>query len=133
MKQKSKHTFTFRIRDFLVRRQSKIHGCVSLTNGTGSSPRIILFSSVTFKMSTTSFLLIRYLMKIQLHHSSQTKSPKEVTKEYKSRFLLLFYLMLKGSGSLPLTNGFGSGTLLSMGLIIHFKQYQYYGIIHRYL
>ncbi len=56
-----------------------------------------------------------------LHHSSEIKSHKEVTKQYKSRFFLLFLLddRRSGSGTFPLTNGSGSGTLLKSRGINH--------------
>ncbi len=46
---------------------------------------------------------------VHLHHFSKIKSPKEVTKQLESRFFLLFCLLIEGSGSIPLTNGSGSG------------------------
>ncbi len=37
------------------------------------------------------------------------KNSKRVTKQKKSRFFLLFCMMIEGSGSIPLTSGSGSG------------------------
>ncbi len=63
-----------------------------------------------------------FFLKVHLHHSSKIKSYKEVTKwkNTRNQGFLLFCLMMEGSGSVPLTNGFesrmpknlGSGTLL---------------------
>ncbi len=46
---------------------------------------------------------------------SKTKSHKEVTKQEESRFFLLFCLMKEGSGSVPRTNGYGSGRSKTYG------------------
>ncbi len=55
-----------------------------------------------------------YILKVHLHHFSKIQSPKEVTKQYESRFFLHFFpLMIEGSGSgsvsIPLIGGSGSG------------------------
>jgi hypothetical protein len=72
-------------------------------------------------------------LKLQLHHFSKIKSHKEVTKQYESKFFLLFCLKKEGSGAgaVPLTNGSGSGrpknirtgsaTLLNKNNIIDFR------------
>ncbi len=64
------------------------------------------FSSVAaFKMPTKNkfsfkkFFLLITLRRLHLHQSSKIISHKEVIKQYKSRFFLLFYLMMDGSGS----------------------------------
>ncbi len=52
-----------------------------------------------------------YFLKMHLHHSSNIKS-HAVTKEHKARFsyyFKYFYLMIEGSGAVPLANGSGSG------------------------
>jgi hypothetical protein len=92
--------------------------------------RILLFSSVAFKISTKiSFLLFtfwRYLYNVHLHKSSKIKRHKEVAKQLKSRFFLLFVVDGRRIriGSVPLTDldpnfggpkhygasGFGSGS-----------------------
>ncbi len=53
-----------------------------------------------------------YFLKVHLHHFSKIKWPKEVKKQYESRFFLQYYfcLLMEGSGSVPLTNGSGSGS-----------------------
>jgi hypothetical protein len=40
-----------------------------------------------------------YFLKVHLHHFSKIISQKEVTKLLESRFFLLFWLMIEGSGS----------------------------------
>jgi hypothetical protein len=53
--------------------------------------------------------------------TSKIKSPKEVTKkQQESRVFLLFFLMIEGSGSgsIPLTNGSGSGRPKNMWIRI---------------
>ncbi len=47
----------------------------------------------------------RCFLRVHLHHSSQIKSQKEVTKQWKSRFSLLFLFVIEGSGSVSLTTG----------------------------
>jgi hypothetical protein len=47
-------------------------------------------------------------LKVHLHHFSKIKSQKEVTKQYESRFFLLFFDRRSGSGSISLNNGSGS-------------------------
>jgi hypothetical protein len=44
-----------------------------------------------------------YILKVLLHHFSKIKSQKNVTKQY-------ICLLIEGSGSIPLTNGSGSGS-----------------------
>jgi hypothetical protein len=61
--------------------------------------RILLFSSVPFKTSTKFFCLLGYFLKVHLHHFSRIKSNKEITKQKKSMFFLIFFLMMEGSGS----------------------------------
>jgi len=56
------------------------------------------------------FCLLRYFLKVHLHHFSKIKSHKEVTKQYRNKgFSYYFCLILEGSGSGPLTNRSGSG------------------------
>jgi hypothetical protein len=40
-----------------------------------------------------------FFLNVHLHQSSKVKSKKEATKQYKSRFYFLFFLMMEGSGS----------------------------------
>jgi|LakMenE01Jun11ns_1017448.scaffolds.fasta_scaffold8438066_1 hypothetical protein len=47
---------------------------------------------------------------VHLHHSSKIKSHKEVTKQKKSRFFLLFLLDDGRIGSVLVTNGSGYGS-----------------------
>ena len=50
-----------------------------------------------------------YFLKVLLHHFSKVKRKKKVTKSSYQGFSYCFCLMIKGSGSIPLTNGSGSG------------------------
>ncbi len=82
--------------------------------------RILLFSSVTFKMATKNYyrLLINFL-KLHLHHFSKIKVMK---KSQNSRNSYYFCYMIKGSGSVRRTNGSGSATLESgMEFLSHRK------------
>jgi hypothetical protein len=45
-----------------------------------------------------------------LHHFSKIKTQKEVTKPWNQGFSYYFCLMIDGSGSAPLTNGYESGS-----------------------
>jgi hypothetical protein len=45
------------------------------------------------------FLLSCFAYFSHLHQTSKIKSKEEVTKQYKSRFFLIFCLLMKGSGS----------------------------------
>jgi hypothetical protein len=58
-------------------------------------PDLLLFS-LTFKMPTKNYLFKQFfcllLLKVHLHHFSKIKSPKEVTKQKKSRVFLLVLL-----------------------------------------
>jgi hypothetical protein len=76
--------------------------------------RILLFSSLTFKIATKNNCFWRSLsaynfFKVHLLHFSKIKSQKEVTKQWESRFFILFCLVT-GAGSITLTNGSGSGS-----------------------
>ncbi len=75
--------------------------------------RILLFSSLTFKTSRKNNykkISAYYVLKV---HFSKIKSPKEVTKQKKSRFSYYFCLMIEGfgsgTGSILLTNRTGFG------------------------
>ncbi len=92
-----------RIRDILIR--IRIRGSIRL--------RIMLFSSVTFKMATRNNffggIFACYFLKRHLRQFSKIKSHIEVTKQWESRFFLSFLLMIEGSVVGYHTNGSGSG------------------------
>jgi hypothetical protein len=48
-----------------------------------------------------------YFLKVHFHHFSKTKSPKKSQNSRNQGFPYYFYLMVEGSGSIPLTNGSG--------------------------
>ncbi len=105
--------------------------CGSLTFWCGSDPdpwihaseywiRILLFSSLTVKMPTKNYFKknsASYFLKVHLHHFSKIKSQKESQNSTgrNQGFSYYFCMMIEGSGSgsrfgsIPLTNGFGSG------------------------
>ncbi len=75
--------------------------------------RILLFSSLTFKMPTKNNFFKQFFVpiffKAHVHHFSMIKSQKESQKNSRNQgFSYYFCMMIKGSGSIPLTNGSGS-------------------------
>ncbi len=86
----------FRIRDILVR--IWILGSVPLTNGSGCGSGSG-YGSCSFRQWPwrCQQKIFKCLLKVNLHHSSNIKSHKEVTKQKKSRFILIF--LTEGSGS----------------------------------
>jgi hypothetical protein len=108
----------FRIHDILGWIRIRILGSMLLTNGFGSGIRIriLLFSSLTFKMPAkklifNTFFSAYYFLKVHLHHFSKIKSPKESQNRRNQGFSYYFCMMIEGSGSgsIPLTSGSGSG------------------------
>ncbi len=102
-----------------------IRGSMPLTNGSGSGSwiRILLFSSLTFKMPAknkffnTIFSAYDFL-KLDLHHFSKTKIQKDSQNSGNQGFSYYFCMIMEGSGSragsgsgsIPLTSGSGSGS-----------------------
>jgi hypothetical protein len=90
----------------------RIRGSMPHTNGSGSWIRILLFSSLTFKMPAKN--KFAYFLKQHLHHFSKIKSQKESQNSRNQGFSYYFYMMIEGSGSragsgsIPLTSGSGS-------------------------
>ncbi len=80
----------FRISDILVRIWIRIHGSLPLTNGPGSIS--VSCSFVSNLQDAKGFCLLLFGGTFTVHHSSKTKSHKEVKKELKSSFFLLFLL-----------------------------------------
>ncbi len=77
--------------------------------------RILLFSSLTFKMPTKNEFLkksfsAQYFLKVLLQHFSKIKVKKKSQNCINQGFSYYFCLMIEGSGSgsIPLTNGSGS-------------------------
>ncbi len=84
--------------------------------------RILLFSSLTFKMPAknkffNTIFSVYYFVKLHLHHFSKIKSLKETHNSRNQGFSDYFCMMIEGSGSragnrsgsIPLTSGSGSG------------------------
>ncbi len=78
--------------------------------------RILLFSSLTFKIPTIKLFFIfyfsaYYFLKVHLHHFSEIKSRKESQNIRNQGFSYYCCMMIEGSGSgaIPLTIGSGSG------------------------
>ncbi len=110
-----------RIHDILV--WIRIRGSMRLTNGSGSWIRILLLSSLTFKMPTKNYLIFififsaYYFLKVHLHNFSKIKSQTE-SQENRNQGFSFFCIMIEGSGagagSIPLTDGSGSGRPTNM-------------------
>jgi hypothetical protein len=113
-----------------------------LTNGSGSWIRFLLFSSLTFKDANKKllekknlFCLLRYFLKVYLHHFSNIKSQKESQNSRNQGFSCYFCMMIErsGSGSIPQmdsepdpgspkpcgSGGSGSATLLEPVFILN--------------
>jgi hypothetical protein len=116
-----------RIHDILGWIRIRIRGSMPLTNGSGSGSwiRILLFSSLTFKMpAKTNFFNTIFspydFLKLHLHHFSKIKIQKELQNRMNQGFSYYFCMMIEGSGSgsragsgsgsIPLTSGSGSGS-----------------------
>ncbi len=103
----------------------RIRGSMPLTYGFGSGSWIwiLLFSSLTFKMPAknlffnTIFSAYSFL-KVHLHHFSKIKSQKESQNSRNQGFSYYLCMKIEGSGSIPLTNGSGSGRLKNMWIRI---------------
>jgi hypothetical protein len=74
--------------------------------------------SFTFLFIISNFILISevkktffayYFLEVHLHHFSKIKSNKKSQNSRNQGFSYYFCLMKEGSGSVPLTNGAGSG------------------------
>ncbi len=93
--------------------------------GSGSWIRILLFSSLTFKMPAknqffNTIFSAYYFLKVHLHHFSKIKSQKESQNSRNQGFSSYFCMMIEGSGSgsIPLTSGSGSGRPKNMWIRI---------------
>jgi hypothetical protein len=100
----------------------RIRGSMPLTNGSGSWIRILLFSSLTFKMPAkneffNTIFSVCYFLKVHLHYRyfSKINSQKESQNSRIQDFSYYFCMMIEGSGSkagsgsIPLTSESGSG------------------------
>ena len=102
-----------RIRDILVR--IRIRGSVPLKSDQVIRLLILLFSSVTFQTATRNIFLqnifAHYFLEVHLHHFSEINVIKKSQNRRNQGFSFYFCLMIEGSGvgSVPLTNGSGSG------------------------
>jgi hypothetical protein len=115
-----------RIHDILGWIRIRIRGFMPLTNGSGSGLgsgiRILLFSSLTFKIQQKTNLFNKifssyYFLQLHLHYFSKIKSQKESQNSRNRGFCYYFCMMIEGSGSgsragsgsgsIPLTSGPG--------------------------
>jgi hypothetical protein len=107
---------------YLSRAVLRIHDPDPRIHASDSWIRILLFSSLTFKMPAKNKIFntifsAYYFLKLQLHHFSKIKSQKESQNSRNQGFSYYFYMMIggsgsragSGSGSIPLTSGSGSG------------------------
>ncbi len=99
-----------RIHDILGWIRIRIRGSIPLTNGSGSGfgsgswIRILLFSSLTFKMPAKNLFFntifsAYYFLKLHLHNFSKIKSQKESLNSRNQGFSYYFCMMIEGSGS----------------------------------
>jgi hypothetical protein len=86
----------------------RILGSMPLSNGSGfgsgSWIRILLFSSLTFKMPAKNYFFntifsAYYFLKLHLHHFSKIKSKKESQNRRNQGYCNYFCMMIDGSGS----------------------------------
>ena len=93
----------------------RIRRSMPLTNGSGSVCGSGSFyyhcwlSRCQQKTNLNKKISAYYFLKVLLHHFSKM-SQKEVTKSKNQGFSYYFCLMIEGSGSISLTNGYGSGS-----------------------
>jgi hypothetical protein len=104
----------------------RIRGSMPLTNGSGSGfgsvswIRILLFSSLTFKMPAKNYFFntifsTYYFLKLHLYHFTKITSQKESLNSRNQGFSTYFCMIIEGSGSragsgsgsIPLTSGSG--------------------------
>ncbi len=103
-----------RIHDILV--WIRIRGSMPLTNGSRSGSGSIFINDLqdaNKNLIKKKKFSAYYFLKVLKHYLlKKVKSQKEVTKQQKSKFFLLFLLNVRriGSGSIHLTNGSGSGS-----------------------
>ncbi len=130
-----------RIHDILgwIRIRIRISGFMPLTNGfgfgsgSGSWFRILLFSSLTFKMPAENYFFNAIFsaydfLKLHLDHFSNIKIQKESQNSRNQGFSYYFCMIIEGSGSgsragsgsgsMPLTSGSGSGSWRSKNMWI---------------
>ncbi len=93
-----------RIHDILV--WIRIRGSMPLTNGSGSRSwiRILLFSSLTFKMPTKNYFFkfsADYFLKVHLHYFSKTKSQKDSQNSRNQGFSYYFCMMIEDTDPEP--------------------------------
>ncbi len=101
-----------RIHDILGWIRIRILGSMPLTNrsgfGSGSWIRILLFSSLTFKMPAKNLFFntifntifsAYYFLKLNLHHFTKIKSQKEFLNSKNRGFSYYFCMIIEGSGS----------------------------------
>ncbi len=121
----------FRIRDILLWIRIRIRGSMPLTNGSGSWIRILLLSSLTFKMPTKNYFSKKAFQLITFWEGTFTSFFKDEKSKRSHKtvgikgFSCYFCLLTEGSGSgsIPLTNG--SGCLqVRQGIALHCRCFE---------
>jgi hypothetical protein len=69
---------------------------------------VIDLPAASKKVIFNTFFSAYYFLKVHLHHFSKIKSQKESHNSRNQAFSNYFCMMIKGSGSIPLTSGSGS-------------------------
>ncbi len=90
-----------------IRIRFRTRGSMPLTNRSGfwSGSCYFRYWPLRRQQKTKSFS-VYYFLKLHSHHFLKIK----ILKSHKWSFLYYFCLMIEGSGSIPLTNGSGSGS-----------------------
>ncbi len=89
----------------------RIRGSMPLTNGSDPAIVVIDLQDVNKKLILKSFSAY-YFLEVHLHHFSKIKVQKKSQNSRNQGFSYYFCLLIEGSGaagSIPLSNGSGSG------------------------
>jgi hypothetical protein len=116
-----------RIHGILGWSRIRIRGSMPLTNGSGSGSCYFRHwpSRCQQKLIFNTIFSAYYFLKVHLHHFSKIKSQKESSNSRNQGFSCYFCVMIEGSGSgsIPLTSGFGSGRPKNMWIRIRNTDY----------
>ncbi len=73
-----------------------------------------------------------YFLKVHLHHFSKIKCQKESQNRRNQDFSYYFFMIIEGSGSIPLTSGSGSGRPKNMWIRIRNRNTDVYRCVYTY-